>query len=145
MPDWVSTPFKTYARRMPRDCALELIEVAAAKRSKNQSSGSWMKQEAELIKKHIDNSDWLVVLDVTGDSWSTPQLAQQLNQWRAKGSNVALVVGGPDGLDPQIIQSANQKWSLSQLTFPHPLVRVIVAETLYRAWSVTVNHPYHRE
>jgi len=145
MPDWVEKGFHTYAQRMPRDCLLELIEIPVAKRSKNQLAQQWMEKEGELILKAIDKTDWVVALDVKGQNWSTPQLAEQLNQWRLKGGNVALLVGGPDGLSPAALARADSRWSLSALTLPHPLVRVILAETLYRAWSVTVNHPYHRE
>lgn len=145
MPDWVEKGFSTYSQRMPKDCSLELIEIPAAKRSKNQQANIWMEKEGELILKAIDKSDWVVALDVKGKNWSTGQLAGQIEEWQHKGCNVALLVGGPDGLAPACLERANSKWSLSALTLPHPLVRVILAETLYRAWSVTVNHPYHRE
>ena len=145
MPVWVETAFKNYAQRMPRDTSLELIEIAAAKRSKNQLADQWMEKEGQLILKVIDSSDWVVALDVKGKSWSTPQLAEQLTQWQQMGSNVCLLVGGPDGLSPACLKRANTRWSLSALTMPHPMVRVILAEAIYRAWSVTVNHPYHRE
>lgn len=145
MPQWVDTAFNNYAQRLPKDCSLELFEIPAAKRSKNQLAEKWMAKEGELILKNIDKSDWVVALEVQGKNWSTPKLAEQLTQWQSKGCNVALLVGGPDGLSPACIQRANQSWSLSALTLPHPMVRVILSETLYRAWSVTVNHPYHRE
>ena len=87
----------------------------------------------------------IVSLEVTGKAWTTPELANQLEQWQMDGRDVSLLVGGPDGLSPECLSRANQKWSLSDLTLPHPMVRVLLAETIYRAWSVTVNHPYHRE
>lgn len=145
MPAWVETAFKTYAQRLPRDCQLELIEIAAAKRTRNQLATKWMEKEAELILKAVDKSDWVVALDVEGKSWSTTKLAKELSNWQSLGSNVALLVGGPDGLAEQCLKRANQRWSLSSLTLPHPMVRVILSEAIYRAWSVTVNHPYHRE
>ena len=145
MPAWVDTAFKTYAQRLPRDCSLELIEIPVAKRTRNQLAAKWMEKEGELILKSIDASDWVVALDVEGKSWSTSQLAQQVTKWQSIGSNVALLVGGPDGLSQACLNRANQRWSLSALTLPHPMVRVVLAETIYRAWSVTVNHPYHRE
>ncbi len=145
MPSWVEKGASTYFQRMPRDCQVELIEIAAAKRSKNQLATQWKDKEGELILKAIEPSDWVVALDVKGKNWSTQDLANQLKDWQHLGSNVALLVGGPDGLSNSCLARANAKWSLSALTLPHPLVRVILAETLYRAWSVTVNHPYHRE
>ena len=145
MPSWVETGFSIYAQRLPRDCTLELIEIPAAKRTRNQLADKWMEKEGEVILKAIHHSDWVVALDVKGKSWSTPQLAQQLTNWQSLGCNVSLLVGGPDGLSPECLSRANQKWSLSDLTLPHPMVRVLLAETIYRAWSVTVNHPYHRE
>jgi 23S rRNA (pseudouridine1915-N3)-methyltransferase len=145
MPSWVETGFSIYAQRLPRDCTLELIEIPAAKRTRNQLADKWMEKEGEAILKAIHHSDWVVALDVKGKSWSTPQLAQQLTNWQSLGCNVSLLVGGPDGLSPECLSRANQKWSLSDLTLPHPMVRVLLAETIYRAWSVTVNHPYHRE
>ena len=145
MPAWVETAFKTYAQRLPRDCSLELIEIPAAKRTRNQLASKWMEKEGELILKAIENSDWVVALDVEGYSWSTSKLANQVSSWQSKGCNIALLVGGPDGLSPECLTRANQRWSLSSLTLPHPMVRVVLSEAIYRAWSVTVNHPYHRE
>lgn len=145
MPSWVETAFKTYAQRLPRDCSLELIEIPAAKRTRNQLASKWMEKEGELILKTIDSSDWVVALDVEGQSWSTSKLASQVTKWQSKGSNIAILIGGPDGLSPDCLSRANQRWSLSALTLPHPMVRVVLAEAIYRAWSVTVNHPYHRE
>lgn len=145
MPDWVEKAYRNYSQRMPRDCSLELIEVAAAKRSKNQLAAQWMEKEGQQILKAIDKSDWVVALEVRGKNWSTAQLAEEVKKWQAMGNNVALLVGGPDGLSPECLARANARWSLSALTMPHPMVRVVLSEALYRAWSVTVNHPYHRE
>jgi len=145
MPNWVETAFKNYAQRLPRDCSLELIEIAAAKRTRNQLASKWMEKEGKLILRAIDSSDWVVALDVEGQNWSTSKLASNLSRWQSMGNNVAMLVGGPDGLSPECLSRANQRWSLSALTLPHPMVRVVLSETIYRAWSVTVNHPYHRE
>jgi len=145
MPQWVDQAFQTYAQRLPKDCQLELIEISAAKRSKNQLANKWCEQEGELILKAISASDWVVALEVNGASWTTEKLAKQIENWQGKGCNIALLVGGPDGLSQACLKRAQQTWSLSALTFPHPLVRVVLAEAIYRAWSVTVNHPYHRE
>ena len=145
MPAWVDTAYSNYAQRLPRDCSLELIEIAAAKRSKNQLATLWKEKEGEQILKALAPSDWVVALDVKGKNWSIPYLAQQLTEWQHRGGNVALLVGGPDGLSDSCLNRANVRWSLSALTMPHPLVRVVLSETIYRAWSITVNHPYHRE
>jgi len=87
----------------------------------------------------------VVILDIPGKPWTTPQLAEQLEGWKNDGRDVCLLIGGPEGLSPECKAAAEQSWSLSPLTLPHPLVRVVVAESLYRAWSLTTNHPYHRE
>lgn len=87
----------------------------------------------------------IVTLEVTGRPWDTPELARQLETWKMDGRDVSLLIGGPEGLAPDCIAASEQKWSLSPLTLPHPLVRIVLAESLYRAWSVTQNHPYHRE
>lgn len=87
----------------------------------------------------------IILLDITGRPWNTPQLARELERWKQDGRDVSLLIGGPEGVSPACVAAAEQRWSLSALTFPHPLVRVLVAESLYRAWSINVNHPYHRE
>ncbi|TQV85446.1 23S rRNA (pseudouridine(1915)-N(3))-methyltransferase RlmH [Aliikangiella coralliicola] len=145
MPDWVIKAYTNYAQRLPRDCSLELIEIAAAKRTRNSVATQWMEKEGEQILKVVDKSDWVVALDVKGKNWSTQQLSQRITDWQHKGGNVSLLVGGPDGLSPKCLSLAKERWSLSGLTLPHPLVRVVLAEAIYRAWTVTVNHPYHRE
>ncbi|AOE50784.1 23S rRNA (pseudouridine(1915)-N(3))-methyltransferase RlmH [Kangiella sediminilitoris] len=145
MPGWVEQGYKEYARRFPRDFALELVEVPAVKRGKNADIVRLTDKEGEAMLSHISSGDWVIALDVKGKQYSTSQLASQIEHWQLNHPNVVLLVGGPEGLAPACLQRANQKISLSNLTFPHPLVRVLIAEALYRAWSVTVNHPYHRE
>ena len=144
MPAWVETGYQEYARRMPKECRLELVEVAAAKRGKQVDIARVMAKESQLIQSAIHPNDRVIALDVKGKSWSTEQLSDQLIHWQQEGQNIALMIGGPEGIPPDCLQLAQQKWSLSALTLPHPLVRVVVAEALYRAWTVTVNHPYHR-
>lgn len=145
MPSWVEQGYAEYARRFPRDFQLELIEVPAVKRGKNADIARLTDKEGEAMLAQVSSGDWVIALDVKGKHFSTPQLAQQIEHWQQHHPSVVLLVGGPEGLAPACVQRANQKWSLSNLTFPHPLVRVLIAESLYRAWSVTVNHPYHRE
>lgn len=144
MPAWVTAGYAEYAKRMPRDCSVHLHEIAPAKRGKSGAATQWMREEGDRIMAAIPSNHHVVVLDVKGKSWSTEDLAKQLENWQADGRDVSLVVGGPDGLDAACLQRADQKWSLSALTLPHPLVRVLLAEQLYRAWTVTQNHPYHR-
>lgn len=145
MPAWVQTGFEEYTRRFPRDMPLELIEIPAGKRGKNADIKRILEQEGEKMLAAVPKGSRIVTLEVNGDDWSSPQLASRLTQWQLDGRDVCLLVGGPEGLAPACIAASEAKWSLSALTLPHPLVRVVVAETLYRAWSICSNHPYHRE
>ena len=144
MPDWVTQGYNEYAQRLPAKCALLLKEIPAEKRLKNSNINAITEKESEKIKAAIPNNCRLVALDVKGKSWSTEHLAARMQDWMMGGTDVALVIGGPDGLSQDILSLAQEKWSLSALTFPHPLVRVILAEQIYRAYTVTENHPYHR-
>jgi len=144
MPAWVNEGFQEYAKRMPRECQLELKEIAPAKRGKTGHANQWIEDEGERLMQAVSTNQHVVALEVKGKSWSTEQLSQQLANWMADGRDVTLMVGGPDGLAEQCRQRANQQWSLSPLTLPHPIVRVVLAEQLYRAWTVLQNHPYHR-
>ena len=144
MPDWVTKGYLDYAHRLPAKCSLQLKEIAAEKRSKNSSIKAIKDKEATRLKAAIPPNCRIVALDVTGQSWSTEKLANRLQDWMMGGQDIALLVGGPDGLTDDLLQLAQERWSLSKLTFPHPLVRVILAEQLYRAYTITENHPYHR-
>lgn len=144
MPDWVTAGFNEYQRRFPKEVALELVEIPAGKRGKNADIARILQKEGELTMAAAGKSR-IVTLDIPGKPWTTEQLAQQLEIWKQDGRDVALLIGGPEGLSPECKEAAEQSWSLSPLTLPHPLVRIVVAESLYRAWSITTNHPYHRE
>ena len=144
MPSWVTDGYQEYAKRMPRECSLHLHEIAPAKRGKSGSPAQWMREEGERLLAAIPSNHHVIALDVKGKTWSTEQLADQLKNWQADGRDVSLIVGGPDGLTDECLQRANQRWSLSALTLPHPLVRIVLSEQLYRAWTVLQNHPYHR-
>lgn len=144
MPSWVTDGYQEYAKRLPRDCSLHLHQIAPAKRGKSGSAPQWMCEEGERILTAVPNDHHVIALDVKGKTWSTEQLSQQLQYWQQDGRDVSLIVGGPDGLSDACLKRANQKWSLSALTFPHPLVRIVMAEQLYRAWAALQNHPYHR-
>jgi len=145
MPKWVEEGFKEYQRRFPFDMPLELIEIPAGKRGKNADIARILQKEGEAMLAAVPKGARIVTLDIPGKMWDTPQLAQQLENWKHDGRDVAILIGGPEGLAPACKAAAEQSWSLSPLTLPHPMVRVIMAESLYRAWSLTTNHPYHRE
>ena len=144
MPAWVTTGYQEYAKRLPAELKLDLIEVAPGQRGKGADIKRAIEKESKLILSAIDKTDYVVALDVTGKSWDTHVLAEQVSSWQMLGSNVCLLVGGPDGLSNDCLQRAQRRWSLSALTYPHPLVRIILAEQIYRAWSLLNNHPYHR-
>ena len=145
MPDWVERGFKEYQRRFPRDMVLELVEIAAGKRGKNADIARILQKEGEQMLAAIPKGNHIISLDLPGKNLTTPDLATQLNKWQLDGRDISLLIGGPEGLAPACKKAAAQSWCLSALTLPHPLVRVIVAESLYRAWSINNNHPYHRE
>lgn len=144
MPEWVNNGFSEYAKRLPKDFQLNLIELPLIKRTKNINVAKIMEQEAELILQHVKSSDFTIALDEHGKQFDTKSLALQLQKWRENYQAINLIIGGPDGLAKEIFEKANFKWSLSNLTLPHPLVRIVVAEQIYRAWSILQNHPYHR-
>ncbi len=145
MPAWVAEGFAEYSRRFPRDLSFDLIEISPGKRGKNADIPRILEKEGEQMLAAVPKGNRIVTLEVLGKPWTSPQLATQLERWQHDGRDVSLLVGGPEGLAPACIQASEQKWSLSPLTLPHPMVRVIVAESLYRAWSINNNHPYHRE
>ena len=144
MPKWVEEGARDYLKRMPRDLPVEFVPLALGNRGKNASIDKAIAQEGDTMLSAIKPADHVVALDLSGKPWSTPQLAEQLQDWREQAKDVSLLIGGPDGLDKRCLQRADQKWCLSNLTLPHPLVRVLLAEQLYRAWSITQNHPYHK-
>ncbi|WJG07822.1 23S rRNA (pseudouridine(1915)-N(3))-methyltransferase RlmH [Aliiglaciecola sp. LCG003] len=145
MPQWVETGYREYERRFGADVSLSLTEISAGKRGKNADIKRVLHKEGELTLDAVPKGNKIVTLEVTGKPLTTPQLAQNLAKWQMDGRDISLLIGGPEGLSPDCIAASEQKWSLSALTLPHPLVRIIVAESLYRAWSLNANHPYHRE
>jgi 23S rRNA (pseudouridine1915-N3)-methyltransferase len=144
MPRWVQDGYNEYAKRLPPECSLRLVEIPAGRRGKNADVERIMRDESERLLTAVPRGAALVALEVGGRSWSTEQLARRLDGWMGSGQDLALLVGGPDGLTDAARKAAGQLWSLSPLTLPHPLVRVVLAEQLYRAWSILRNHPYHR-
>lgn len=144
MPDWVEHGFQEYARRMPSNAALVLQEIPSKFRGKNPDIPRLLKEEGQKMLEAVPKGARVVALDPGGKQQTTEQLAETFETWLNGGTDVALLVGGPEGLSQECLRAASSKWSLSKLTMPHPLVRVVVAEALYRAWSVMTNHPYHR-
>jgi len=144
MPDWVEKACAEYLKRMPREASVEIVEIKPDKRASGKNSE--VVQEAEAVRiLEAAGKDLLIVLDEHGQEVTTTQLAQRMENWLAGGRDVALIIGGADGLHASLKKKADWLWSLSKLTMPHGMVRVVLAEQLYRARTVIQNHPYHRE
>lgn len=145
MPKWVNEGYQEYAKRLSGSSVqLELVELPIAKRGKSGSIDTWLTQEAKSVEARLSPQDHLVILDVQSSLVSTENLAQRLESWQLNSPNVVILIGGPDGIADTLKQRANEKISLSKMTFPHPIVRIIFAEQLYRAWTITQGHPYHK-
>ena len=143
MPAWVESGVTEYRKRLPREWNFELRELPTASRS-HVGPALAVARECKLIRDALSQRGRLVVLDVTGRSFSTEQLAERLADWQMSGDDFSLVIGGPDGVEPGLLREAELSWSLSPLTLPHPLVRILLVEQLYRAWTINAGHPYHR-
>ncbi len=144
MPKWVSEGYQEYVKRLPKSCSLKLVEIPMSHRGKTGSTQQYKTEEAKRIFSAIPKNTHLVVLDEQGKQTTTLEFSHKLEEWLASGQDIALVVGGPDGLQTDLINKARWRWSLSKLTLAHPMVRILVAEQIYRAYSVIQNHPYHR-
>jgi 23S rRNA (pseudouridine1915-N3)-methyltransferase len=144
MPRWVEDGYGEYAKRMPPECSLRLLEIAPGRRGKGMDPRRAVASEGAHMLRALPEGVLVIALDVQGKSWSTERLSARLGGWLADGRDLALLVGGPEGLARECLDRAETRWSLSPLTFPHPLVRVILAEQLYRACSLLKRHPYHR-
>lgn len=144
MPGWIDRGVDDYARRLPAECRLVLTEIPIGRRTKSADPHRALQSEGQRMLAAIPTGAWVVALEERGHQWSSAELSGQLADWLQRGCDVAMLVGGPDGLAAACRKRANSVWALSRLTFPHALVRVVVAEQIYRAWSILVNHPYHR-
>jgi 23S rRNA (pseudouridine1915-N3)-methyltransferase len=144
-PEWVDDGAADYAKRLRGRCTLEIKTVPLARRTPTAPVERAIHEEGERMLALVPQGAHVVALLETGKPWSTKELARKLEGWMQLGAPVSLLVGGPDGLSPECVARTNERWSLSSLTLPHGLVRVVVAEALYRAWSLLENHPYHRE
>lgn len=144
MPGWVNEAYAEYAKRLPNEVNPNLVDLPLAHRSKNSNVEKLKEEEGKQILAACPKGAYLVALDVKGKPLSTMSLTDKLRRWQMEGTHACLIVGGPDGLSKSCLSQANERWSLSELTLPHPLVRVVLIEQLYRAWTITQNHPYHK-
>ncbi len=142
MPAWTISGSEDYVRRLPKAWGWRLVEHAQAR---GDTAAVRKSREADVLLAALDPRAHVILLDEGGRSHTTAALAERLEHWQTLGKPLAFVIGGPDGTDARLGQRADESWSLSPLTFPHPMVRVLLAEQLYRAWSLNVGHPYHRE
>ena len=150
MPIWVKECCDDYYRRLPKPFSVKQIEISLEKRSSSQSTAKTRFRETQRLLNAVPENDWLVVLDEKGKHFTTQAFAEKMSAWQEQQRNISFVIGGPDGIDFSCKidgrkQWPDQRWSLSSLTFPHPLVRVLLAEQVYRGWSVIAGHPYHRD
>jgi len=144
MPKWVEQGYVEYAQRMPNLCQLDLIEITAKKRGKNADTARILRDEATALQAAIPIDALVIALDRKGKHIDTESLAKHMQNWIDESQNVAILIGGPEGIDPNYLKTVQKMWSLSAMTFAHPVVRVMLAEQLYRAWSINANLPYHR-
>ena len=145
MPIWVDTAFIEYSKRLPKNINFNLTEIIPANRNKNRNSDESKKIEEKKINAVISSDDLVIALDVKGKLISSLSLSKKLNTWIDNQQQISILIGGADGLSSSIKKTADEIWSLSEMTLPHGLVRIIIIEQLYRAWSIISNHPYHRE
>jgi 23S rRNA (pseudouridine1915-N3)-methyltransferase len=144
VPDWAQTAYDDYAKRFPPEIKVELKSVKTEPRA-SKTLDTLLLAEKSRIEAAIARGSHVVALDERGTSVTTVALAQRLKAWQLLGTDVAIVIGGPDGLEAGFKKAAHERLSLSELTLPHAMVRVLLIEQLYRAWSITINHPYHRQ
>ena len=144
MPDWVTAACQEYAKRLQGAFQLKLIELPLAKRTKSSDPAKAIHDESTAIMETIPAGDTVIALDLRGKHWSTEELSRKMANWRMEGENISFLIGGPDGFDERCLKQAHERWALSKLTLPHPVVRIVLYEQLYRAWTILNHHPYHR-
>ncbi|NLK85095.1 MAG: 23S rRNA (pseudouridine(1915)-N(3))-methyltransferase RlmH [Aeromonadales bacterium] len=144
MPSWVTEAFEDYQKRFPQEMKLELQEISPVKRNGKNSDNKAKEQEAKLILEALPKKGYIIALDERGKQYTSFELSEKVGSWQSLGMDVVLIVGGPNGLTDEVRNKASELWSLSKLTLPHPLVRVFLAETIYRGYSIYANLPYHR-
>ncbi len=143
-PSWVQEGIEQYVSRMRRECHFDFREVKTSDRNRKQPVTAHQENEASLILEALQPSARVIALDARGKGWSTEQLASKIGDWSQVTSHLQFIIGGPDGLANRVLQRADETWSLSALTFPHFLVRVLLSEQIYRALMLNANHPYHK-
>lgn len=143
-PAWVAEGYADYTKRLSRELPLELIEVAPGMRGKGRDAARAMQDEGERVLAALPKNAWVVALDGRGKPYTSEQLAERLAAWRQQGRDLAFLIGGPEGHAPAVWARADERWAFGPMTLPHMLVRLLVAEQLYRACSILGNHPYHR-
>ena len=144
MPGWVQQGYKEYTKRIGVGLDIQLIEISPEKRSKSSDVKRIMQKEAERMRHSISPGNYVIAHDKKGTSWSTETLANKIAGWQQDGTNISLLIGGPEGMTPELLKQADTRISFSAMTFPHPVVRIILAEQLYRAYSILNHHPYHK-
>jgi 23S rRNA (pseudouridine1915-N3)-methyltransferase len=144
MPDWVIQGSNEYAKRFNDGIQLKLIEIPLIRRSKSSDLTRILDKESSLIREALPHGSRIIALDIEGKAFSSEDLAQHMTKLQQISSHLCFLIGGPEGLSAETLKLCDERWSLSKLTLPHPLVRIIVLETLYRAWSIMNNHPYHK-
>lgn len=144
MPDWVSVGFNEYTKRLPKHCQLHLVEIAALKRTETSNIPQIMAAESEKLLAAVPKNNLIIALDEHGKEWTSIEFADKINNWHHEQQDISLLVGGPDGLAATCKNKAQIIWSLAKLTLPHQLVKIFLAEQIYRAWSIINKHPYHR-
>lgn len=144
MPDWVTQGSNDYLKRFNDGIQLKIIEIPLIRRSKSSDLARILEKESSLIKESIPNNARVIALDIEGKSFSSEDLAIKITQLQQISSHFCFLIGGPEGLSDELLQQSDERWSLSKLTLPHPLVRIILLETLYRAWCIINKHPYHK-
>ncbi|MBS0287087.1 MAG: 23S rRNA (pseudouridine(1915)-N(3))-methyltransferase RlmH [Proteobacteria bacterium] len=145
MPTWCELACDEYLSRLQHFMKCTLIELPTQKRHKSGNVAQYKEEEGRKMLQKITPQHEVIALEVTGQPWATPKVAKMLSGWQQQGKDLVFLIGGPDGLAPACLMRANQQWSLSALTFPHALARVVLLEQLYRGFSMLANHPYHRE
>jgi 23S rRNA (pseudouridine1915-N3)-methyltransferase len=144
MPDWVTKGTNEYSKRFTENICLKLIEIPLTRRAKSSDLTRIIEKESALIKEALPNQARIIALDIKGQSFSSEELAEKMTQLQHTSSHLCFLIGGPEGLSPNLLSQSDERWSLSRLTLPHPLVRILLLETLYRAWTMIHNHPYHK-
>lgn len=144
-PAWVENSFREYSKRLPRELAVNLIEISPAAQSSKNSTESKIKKEIKLIQSAIPKNNLVIALDEHGKLFSSKQLAIKIDNYMQQGQEISIIIGGADGLGDNFKKYVDEIWSLSKMTLPHALVKIIIIEQIYRAWTIINNHPYHRQ